>query len=190
LAPLFPGGGDLRALAAKYRQLADLRARRDASQTTGRETLRALAAEYPGCLRELDTLGLPELMRRARAAEAAAQGGAGPGEPEPQPQPEPQPWLAWIWGYHRLMKATLQVKRAVGRTGLPEGEERRRLLEEATRQVGWPLDDDFLDEVAHPPQGRIGVLVLRRLGRVFGRPAAEIARTLFPPRRASPYTLG
>jgi hypothetical protein len=178
LPPLSPAVDDLRALAAKYRQLAVLRVRRDASGGTTRATLRALADDHPGCLRELDTLGLEELERRARVTAAAADGG---------PR---EPWMAWVWAYHRLMQATLLVKRAVGRGGTPGDETRRRLREEATRLAGWPLDDAFVAEVAHPPQGRIGVLVLRRLALLFDAPAAEIARTLFPPRRDSPYTLG
>jgi hypothetical protein len=178
LAPPSPDADDLRALAAKYRQLAALRVQRDAAGTTSRPALRALAARHPGCLRELDTLGLPELERRGRAAEGAAGGGSR------------EPWMAWIWAYHRLMQATLLVKREVGRGGAPAGETRQRLRDEATRLAGWPLDDGFVTEVASPPQGRIGVLVLSRLARLFDAPAAEIARSLFPPRRNSPYTLG
>ena len=178
LPPPSPDAGQLRALAAKYRQLAALRVQRDAASATPRQTLRALAALHPGCLRELDTLGLAELERRERVAEAAAAGA---------PR---EPWLDWVWAYHRLMQATLLVKRAVGRGGTPADETRRRLCEEATRLAGWPLDDAFVTEVASPPQGRIGVVVLRRLAGLFGAPAAEIARTLFPPRRDSPYTLG
>ena len=178
LAPPSPDAGDLRALAAKYRQLAALRVQRDSAGATSREALRALAARHPGCLRELDTLGLAELERRGRVMEAAAAGG---------PR---EPWIAWVWAYHRLMQATLLVKRAVGRGGAPGGEALQLLRDEASRLAGLPLDDTFVTEVACPPQGRIGVLVLRRLGQLFGAPAAEIARTLFPPRRDSPYTLG
>jgi hypothetical protein len=178
LLPPSPDPDQLRALAAKYRQLAALRVQRDAAGVTPRQTLRALAADHPGCLRELDTLGLEELERRGRVTEAAAAGATR------------EPWMAWVWAYHRLMQATLLVKRAVGRGGAPAAEVRRRLCDEATQLAGWPLDDAFVTEVACPPQGRLGVLVLRRLARLFGTPAAEIARTLFPPRRDSPYTLG
>jgi len=178
LPPPSPDASELRVLAAKYRQLAALRVQRDAAGATPRQTLRALAGHHPGCLRELDTLGLAELQRRERVTEAAAAGG---------PR---ESWMAWIWAYHRLMRATLLVKREVGRGRIAADETRRRLCDEATRLAGWPLDDAFVTEVARPPQGRIGVLVLRRLGGLFGAPAAEIARTLFPPRRDSPYTLG
>jgi hypothetical protein len=179
VVPPSPPPADLSALAEKYRQLATWRAARDG--TGGGHatpaTLRALAGRHPGCLRELDTLGLPELQRRARVTEAAAAGAA------------TEPWMAWICTYHRLMQATLLVKRTL--PGLaPDPLLRTRLLAEAAHLAGVPLDDGFLDQVARPPQGRLGLLVLRRLATLFEAPAAEIARTLFPPRRPSPYTLG
>ena len=40
-----------------------------------------------------------------------------------------------------------------------------------------------------PPDGRVGIVVLRRLAREFGVPAREIAAALFPVRRPSPYEL-
>src|SRR2546430_1735007 len=165
--PPVPGAGELRALAEKYRVLGELRARRDqGGAAPAPSDLRALAARHPGCLRELDTLGAVELRRRAEAALRASQ--AGPLEP----------WMAWICGYHRLMVATLLVKRAVGRE--PDQGDIARLAEEATRAAGWPLDGAFVAEVARPPQGRLAVLVLHRLGALFAPPPAEIAPTLFP----------
>jgi hypothetical protein len=170
-----PGPDELQALAAKYRALAALRAGRDAGDTPTREVIRDLAARQPGSLRELDTLGQAELDRRARVT-AAAAAGSGPQEP----------WMVWIAAYHRLMRATLLVKRAIGGgQPAPAG-----LAEEASRLAGMSLDPGFLTEVARPPQGRLGVLVLRRLAALAGVPAAEISRILFPPRRDPPYTLG
>jgi hypothetical protein len=185
--PPAPDAAALQELAAKYQALAALRARRDAGTAdpeagtaAARAALRALAERHPGCLRELDTLGAAELERRARVVAAAA--GAGPREN----------WMAWIWAYHRLMRATLGVRRALGRTRLSsrgaDPAVRARLLEEASRTAGWPLDDAFVAEVAAPPQRRLGVVVLARLAAMFGVPAREIAQTLFPPRRPPPYS--
>ena len=39
------------------------------------------------------------------------------------------------------------------------------------------------------PEGRLNVVILRRLALDFGVPAETIAHTLFPVRRPSPYTL-
>jgi hypothetical protein len=176
-APPSPSLADLRDLVEKYRTLSGLRDRRDeGGEGPTPATLRELATKHPGCLRELDTLGFVELQRRARAVTAVTEGGP------------PEPWMAWIWAYHRLMQATLLVKRAIVRGVVPAGEA-GRLAREATRLAGWPLDEAFVAEVARPPQGRLGVVVLRRLARLYGVPATELARTLFPPRRPSPYTL-
>jgi hypothetical protein len=134
-------------LARKYAALAGLRARRDEGGAPAtRGELRQLAAEFPGCLRELDTLGGEELARRATVAGAAA--GGGPTEP----------WMHWITAYHASMTEALAA-RATG-----QGER-------------------------SGPEGRLNVVVLRRLALKFGVPAETIAATLFPVRRPSPYRL-
>ncbi|MFL5306789.1 MAG: hypothetical protein ACJ8F1_16350 [Polyangia bacterium] len=87
------------ALARKYRRLVELRGRRDGDGPAAtRAELRALAAEFPGALRELDTLGAPELQRRAAACAVAA--GGGPAEA----------WMAWIDRFHVLMRRALQAR--------------------------------------------------------------------------------
>jgi hypothetical protein len=162
-------GARLAALARKYRALSALRARRDqGAPAPARAELRELAAEFPGCLRELDTLGSAELERRAAACAAAAAGGAAR-----------EPWMAWIDGYHTLMRAALQARRAAPGSA-PES------LDPARDPA---LDPAFLAAVRAPPGGRLGVAVLRRLAAEFGVPAATIAAALFPLRRPSPYQL-
>ncbi len=87
------------ALARKYQRLVDLRGRRDgAGAPATRGELRALAAEFPGSLRELDTLGDAELRRRAAACAAAAAGAVG------------EPWMAWIDRFHTLMRQALAAR--------------------------------------------------------------------------------
>ena len=49
-----PPEATLRALARKYLRLAAWRGQRDGGSSATRDELRALAAEFPGCLRELD----------------------------------------------------------------------------------------------------------------------------------------
>jgi hypothetical protein len=91
------------ALARKYAALAGLRARRDGGgRAATRDELRALAAEFPGALRELDTLGPTEIARRAAACAAAAAGGA------------EEPWMAWIAAYHQAMREALGARRRGG----------------------------------------------------------------------------
>jgi hypothetical protein len=173
------GVGDLQALAHKYRTLVALRARRDAGGAAApppsdRDTmaaLRELAREFPGCLRELDTLGAAELARRAAAAEAAAAGAP------------PEPWMAWIDGYHRLMRAAFEIRR---RQRSPE---EVAALDAPEGPAAAEMDPAFVQAVVKPPLGRIGIVVLRRLAVLFDVPARDIAAALFPLRRPSPYKL-
>ena len=98
-------------LARKYGALAELRLRRDEGGAIAtRAELRSLASEFPGCLRELDTLGPDELARRAVAVAAAAAGAIR------------EPWMAWIAAYHALMKDALAA-RASGAAGAGEPED-------------------------------------------------------------------
>lgn len=155
-----PPEAALRALARKYQRLAAWRGQRDEGSSATRGELRALAAEFPGCLRELDTLGATELARRALVCAGAAEGTT-PGEP----------WMAWIDGYHALMRRAFAAR------------DRR------VRGLSGESDDDFERAVLSPPGGRMGVVVLRALAFRFGVPAATIAAALFPVRRPSPYGL-
>jgi len=164
------------ALARKYAALVELRRRRDTGgDPLGGGALRALAAEFPGCLRELDTLGLAELERRAQVTRATTLGA------------HAEPWMAWIDGYHALMRAALAV-RAPTRAG-DTRTDARALAASATSAAGVAVDETFVAAVLAPPHGRVGVVVLRALGARFGVPAAAIAAALFPVRRPSPYTL-
>jgi hypothetical protein len=175
--PFRPTSDELAALAEKYRALASLRGRKDGGDdTTARHTLRALAQRHPGCLRELDTLGLEEIERRAEAAAAAAAGGT------------EEPWMAWIAAYHRLMAAALAQKRALGRAA--PGDRAEDLAAQASRDAGIPVDVTLVCALARPPRGRISPVVLTFLGRHFGVPAGRISATLFPARRPAPYALG
>jgi hypothetical protein len=183
-----PGAEELHALARKYRTLVALCARRDQQQqpqpheppplsegTSGSEpskgseppaaVLRSLAREFPGCLRELDTLGAAELARRAARVTEAADAGA-----------VTEPWMAWIARYHELMRAALAIRRDGGAAADTAG-------------PGTAPDAAFVADVMAPPDGRLGIVVLRRLARDFGVPAREIAAALFPVRRPSPYEL-
>jgi hypothetical protein len=151
---------DAGALARKYAALVELRRRRDqGGDPSGGGALRALAAEFPGCLRELDTLGIVELERRARVTRAASDGADAA-----------EPWVAWIAAYHELMRAALALR-------------------DPSRAATITVDAAFAAAVRSPPHGRIGVVVLRALSARFAIPAATISAALFPARRPSPYAL-
>lgn len=91
----------LRALAAKYRELAALRHARERGEAPPeRDVFRKLAAAHPGALYELDTLPLPEIERRAEQLERAVTG-LGPLEP----------WMRWMVRYHQLVREELGARR-------------------------------------------------------------------------------
>lgn len=161
------------ALARKYAALVALRLRRDdGGDPAGGGALRTLAAEFPGCLRELDTLGLPELQRRARAcADATCE----------------EPWMEWIATYHALMRGAFAV-RDPARASAAAGD-LAALAALASSAAGLAVDEAFVAAALAPPHGRVGVVVLRALAARFGVSAPEIATSLFPVRRPSPYSL-
>lgn len=126
------------ALARKYGRLVELRSRRDGGGVpAARDELRALAAEFPGSLRELDTLGDAELRRRAGACAAAVSGG------------DAEPWMAWIDRFHQLMRRALAARASGGdgdddfeRAVLspPEGRMLPLVLAEVSREFDCPAD--------------------------------------------------
>jgi hypothetical protein len=150
----------LQGLARKYARLSAWRDRRDGvGLPATRDELRALAAEFPGCLRELDTLGPAELGRRAAACAAAADHATAI-----------EPWMAWIDAYHALVRRALAAREARARGAPPAG-------------------DAFEQAVLAPPGGRMGVVIMRALAERFGVQPSAIAAALFPVRRPSPYDL-
>ena len=118
------------ALARKYAALVRLRARRDQGGAAAtRDELRALAAEFPGALRELDTLGPAELARRAAACAAAAAGG---------PR---EPWMAWIAAYHDLVAETLAARARRRAQAEPGGRINVAVLRALSARFEVPADE-------------------------------------------------
>jgi hypothetical protein len=66
-----------------------------AAKTPATAELRAFAAEWPGALKELDTLPTEEIARRVQLC---VEGGG-------------EPWMAWSLRYHELMRAAFAVRR-------------------------------------------------------------------------------
>jgi hypothetical protein len=127
----------LDALAEKYRALLALRTRRDSGGAPAtRAELRALAARFPGCLRELDTLGRDELGRRAAAVAATATGGPG------------EPWMDWIAAYHALMADALSARARGEDVDAPEGRLNVRVLRALGARFG--VDAGTIAETLFP----------------------------------------
>jgi hypothetical protein len=173
---LTPSAEELLALARKYDTLAKLRRARSRGEgVADRATLRALSREFPGALRELDTVSLAEIDRRKRALDAAARGlGV-------------ETWMTWMAAYHTTMRAALVVKARVLRSKKLSDELVGTLRKDVLRRIGLEIEETFVRKVAHPPEGRLNRVVFERLGQKFGVPADEIWDALFPARRAGRY---
>jgi hypothetical protein len=178
---------DRAALLRKYRVLAKWRRARDARADRqgqlpshlDRAALRALSSEFPGALRELDVLGLPEILRRIKCLMRPADRRA----------EEKDAWIAWIAAYHGMMRAALIAKRTSGRARRLAADAMPAIVRATTMAAGVPIDDGFLLAVARPRGGRLAVVVLDALSARFNVPATLISTTLFPIRRPSPYGL-
>ncbi len=138
-----------RALLRKYRTLLAIREIGGAE----RGVLRALAAEFPGALRELDNLPLSELEGRAAALEAGVH----------------EPWVQWMGAYHAYCRAALWLK-------LNPGD-----LAGAAARAGRGIDAAFAEAVTRPPRRRLVRAVLLRVAADFNASADTIEARLFPP---------
>jgi len=131
----------LEALARKYGRLVALRGRRDGDGPAAtRAELRALAAEFPGALRELDTLGAAELARRSAACAAALGGEA------------EEPWMAWIDQFHARMRQALEARAA----GAVPPTENGRTLPVVVQQVAaaFAVSPDLVAATLFPSRRR------------------------------------
>jgi hypothetical protein len=168
-APERPSAATLLRLAWKYQTLGALRrARERGEEVPARQVFRALAAEFPGCLNELDTLPLEDIDARASELARAAEGGA------------LDDWMAWLAGYHTLLRAALRLKRRLARGPALDDTRAEALAQEASEGVSAPVDAAFVRAVAAPPEGRLNGVVFARLSALHGAPAAAIKRALFP----------
>jgi hypothetical protein len=105
-----------------------------------RAGMRALAAEFPGALRELDRLGSVELERRVMVLSRRDAGD------------DDEPWMAWIVAYHELMRQVLADKRAGTGTRAPDGRASIGVLRALEARFGLPADD--IGAMLFPPRRR------------------------------------
>jgi hypothetical protein len=170
---MHPTAAEIARLASKYRTLGDLRrAKARGEAVPPRGVFKALAEEFPGALNELDMLPLDEIDRRRAALDGAATGAP------------VEPWMAWLHGYHALMRAALRVKGRLRKAREITDARAGALAAEATTCAGTPVGPDFVRAVARPPGGRITPVVLARLAALFEVDPEVILDTLFPHRRA------
>jgi hypothetical protein len=160
---------DLLALARKYRLLAELRrAQHHVARDDVIGSLRQLAREFPGALRELDSLPLEDIDRKVELLEAAARAGA------------VEPWMQWMHAYHLTLRAALAVKRRLAGRRKVDELVMHEIISDVAAESGYRCDVEFVSSVASPPGGRVNMVVFRRLGAEFGAEPESLSRTLFP----------
>jgi len=180
----------LDALIDKYRRMREMRAdhaRGGDDEAPAR--MRALAADFPGALREIDRLPMATIEARLDALDAARAGGAVPG------------WAPPLAAFHGWMRALLRLKRVVRRDrDLEVARAWLRAHHDSTNHASThqssahhdsahqssmarsalepPLDEleASLPALLFPADGRMARAVLARLG---GGDAASLERRLF-----------
>jgi hypothetical protein len=154
----------LLGLSRKYRTLSALRR----GALSPKETLRPLAQEFPGALRELDCLPMAELEARRHAVHAAERGEV------------PEPWIAWMLCYHERMRLALEVKRRLRGARPNDWASFTEVANELAQRSNREADVGFVAQVSAPPGGRLNRLVFELLERELGCPRAQLEQTLFP----------
>jgi hypothetical protein len=134
--------GELDALSAKLSELLALRALGDADPPADR--LRALAARFPGALRELDRTPVAVLTERLEALRAARISGEAPD------------WARSTSRYHGWLRVGLRMRAASART------EAAAILWASTYVPVFPGDPtrerlrpEVLGRLVAPPSGRL-----------------------------------
>jgi hypothetical protein len=176
-----PGFEEIAALREKYAEILAMRRQASSPETdlgglaATRARMAALAARFPGALRELDDLELPEIQRRIESLDAVL-GGAG----------EVELWMNATALFHSLARGALWAKRWLRGKALGAGELEvayeadAKALEFARDALVWKTE---LALIARPPGGRLTWLIYARIGRALGLPEAQVPRTVFGARK-------
>jgi hypothetical protein len=156
----------IRALCGKYEKLCDLRQRQQ-TDVAPRAEMVALAAAFPGALRELDCLPLEELERRAAALRAVLEGGA-----------EVERWMVLQIRYHGFMRAVLRIKRLMlaQDSSEPQPLAYTPALDEPALER---FDAEALAAIRKPPRGRLNPWVLTQVAREHAVTEACIENALW-----------
>lgn len=157
---------ELAALRRKYERLVRLRLAQAAGSTHApRAELRALAQQYPGCLRELDAFPMHMLEARLLAVMAA----------EETPT-RIERWMRAVHLFHGHMRGLLWAKKWLA--GRQPGASIVALFhEEAPADArAWA---DELERVHAPPHGRLSRLAVERVALTIGLGEAETRAELF-----------
>lgn len=163
-------------LRDKYLEL--LRLRRAAEEVGARGLAAppaALAARFPGALRQLDRLPFDVIVARLGELEAAEEGEV------PWPR-----WGRWEETYHDRLRATLRVKRVI--SGAMSDDEAMAVAARAwshgaddSPSPREPFSRARLELIRRPSGGRLSASVLDEVAREVGATVDELREVLFAP---------
>ena len=156
------------ALERKYRALAELRKQRESYEAEGimaligderdarQGAMKKVASEFPGALRELESLSANELLARAKVIAALSRSG------EPLPM-----WVALVWELHCITKGMLLIK---------ETGKRKRIEQEEWKQLEWfrSVDVETINRYLSPQSRRMVDEIWGDLSLRFGKPVDEL----------------
>jgi len=162
---------ELVALCRKYRTLAVLRRDKERDgKVAPPSALRELSREFPGALRELDTLPLDEIDRRVTALDRAGEGAA-----------PLETWMTWMTAYHATMKAALLVKARVARRPGLDAAAVEELAAAASEKSGVVVDVAFRARGREPAGWPTESRGVRTIGRGVRRgPPMKCGKRCFP----------
>jgi hypothetical protein len=167
---------ELVELLAKYEEMLRMRLADEASPGGDpRREMAALAARFPGALRELDESPLPAIGDRIEELSRCIAGEA-----------QPAPWMRATAMFHRLMRGALAAKRWLGARRAVDPELTRAFHDEIRTSAfaddarAWAPD---LARVAAPPRGKLTALVFERVAQQMGVTVDEARRFVVGPPR-------
>jgi hypothetical protein len=169
---------DIAELQLKYEEMLRMRLFDESHPGDDpRREMAALAARFPGALRELDEAPLERIRTRLEALSQCV----GSGDP-------PEPWMCATALFHRFTRGALAAKRWLGGRKTVDREVIARFVSslegsgDADDARAWAED---LARVAAPPRGKLSELVFERVAAALSLPLPE-ARALVvgPPRSA------
>lgn len=159
-------------------RVAHERARCDASfvEPDPRPAMASLAEEYPGSLREIDTLPLDVIAARIDALRSV----------ERHPS-RAEPWMVAQITFHRFARGALATKRwLAGRKSITPA--LRAAFTRATATLPQGADARLfagdLETIATPPRGRLMDVVHARVAQTLDITAAEARALVFGPPHA------
>ncbi|MGH7281120.1 MAG: hypothetical protein ACRELY_06320 [Polyangiaceae bacterium] len=142
-----------------------------------REEMAALAAVFPGALREIDELPLEEIDARLASLSRAQEDPA-----------TAEPWMRAVIEFHELTRGALALKKWLSGRKTVTRQDRADLEKIAASLPDGPAMFVWIDDlhaIAQPPRGKITDLVFRRLAETLEISETEARALVFTKHRVA-----